>query len=410
MASTAILSGLGFLFWVFVAHLYPTADIGVASAVIQVSVLVSNAGMLGLNVGLIRFLPESRTPSGDVNAALVAVGATAVVLGAAYAAWGLDGRLPYFGRFPDGVAAFGLLLAAVALNSLTDGVFVARRRAHYHTMAYTAFGSVRLVLALVLVGLGALGIFLAYTAAGVLALALSLWYMRRGCEYRLLTRPTFGFLNRTRRFARNNYLSILLAGLPSQVVPSLILARLGGSPAAYFAMAMTIANLLYIVPTAVEQSLLAEGANDADRRGRDLRRAAALMLGIVVPTVLVALVAAPWLLRVFGRDFSTGSTPVLQLLALATVFLAVSALGTTLLNLQHRSGWNTGIQALTAAVTLLGSWLLLPAGLPGVGLAFLAGAATGATAHVVVQLVFARRTGRARFAAPAVGLAASEPR
>jgi O-antigen/teichoic acid export membrane protein len=336
-----------------------------------------------------------------------------VSVGYCLAGSAVSAKLPFFSRDVVHVLFFGALLTAMALNSLTDSVFIARRRAQYHTIAYTVFGSVRLILALALVSAGAFGIFLAYTAAGTVALLLSLRYMETGCDYRLLTRPTFGFVGQTYTFATNNYFGLLLAGLPAQVVPSLILAKLGGSATAYFAMAINIANMLYIVPMAIEQSLLAEGSNEEARAGRDSWRATKILFAVVTPLVLITLVGAPYVLRIFGSRYARGSAPVLQLLALCTIFVGITALGTSMLNVQKRTGWITLIQGGTAVITLAGVYLLLPRGLVGVGFAFLGGAVFAAAAHIAVQVTYSpkrrgRHSGSARMRS--VELAGSERR
>nr|WP_269328954.1 oligosaccharide flippase family protein [Kineosporia babensis] len=395
MASTGIMSVLGFVFWIFVARLYPTEEIGMASAVISISLLVSNISMLGLNVSLIRFLPDSRAPSAEINAALLVAGGVAMAASALYALVGttLATSLPFFTADVGRGTLFCVLLAATAVNSLTDSVFIANRRAHYHTVAYTVFGTVRLIMALVLVRFEALGIFLAYTAAGCLALLLSLWYMKRGCGYRLLARPAFGPLWRTRRFAVNNYVGLLLTGLPTQIVPSIIVARLGGHEAAYYTMAVNIANVLTIVPMAVEQAFLAEGSNSAaeDPARRRHWKAARLLFSIIVPMVAITLLAGPYLLHIFGREYAEGSTRLLEILAVSTIFLGVSALCTSMLNMQQRTGWIIVVQGATTAVILTCAHLFLPLGLQGIGLAFLTGSAVGAGAHVTIQILHHRR-------------------
>ena len=71
MSSTAIMSVLGFVFWIFVAHLYSPEQIGVASALISITLLISNLSFLGLGSGFLRFLPGSAKPSRDINAGLI---------------------------------------------------------------------------------------------------------------------------------------------------------------------------------------------------------------------------------------------------------------------------------------------------------------------------------------------------
>src|SRR5262249_34157840 len=145
-------------------------------------------------------------------------------------------------------------------------------------------------------------------------------------------------------FSANNYLAMLITGLPSQLMPSLILTHLGSSQAAFFSMAWTISGVLYIVPTCVAQSLLAEGSHEPKNYLNDLRRAAQILASIVLPMVTAAILVAPFLLQIFGHKYAVGATAILQLLALGTIFLSVTSLGGTMLNIQHRSGLSAFIQ------------------------------------------------------------------
>ena len=394
MASTGIMSVLGFGFWIFVAHLYSTTDIGVASAVIAISLLISNLSTLGLNMGLIRFIPESKTPSRDINAAIITVGAATMLASAIYVliSPSLGSHLSFFSDNVLHGVLFCVLLTAVTLNSLTDSVFIARRKAHYHTVAYAVFGLVRLILPLFLLPFGALGIFMAYVAAAMVSLGLSLYFMARNCGYEPLSRPNFQVLTRTRRFAADNYGAILLAGLPSQLMPSIVVTYLGASQSAYFSMAWTMVNLLYIVPTSIAQSLLAEGSNDYTNRGQDLWQAGRLLALIVVPLVILSVLIAPILLHLFGPDYSKGSTIIFQILAASTVFVSINSLGTAVLNIERRTSVVFSIQVLTTGVTLSGAYLMLPYGLTGIGLAFLAGSAASSIVHVTVHIASRRHT------------------
>src|SRR5690242_5878766 len=78
IASTAIMSVLGFGFWLFVAHLYTPEEVGAASALIAVATLLGNISLLGLDASLVRFLPTSKSQSRDINSAIIAVGSVAL--------------------------------------------------------------------------------------------------------------------------------------------------------------------------------------------------------------------------------------------------------------------------------------------------------------------------------------------
>jgi O-antigen/teichoic acid export membrane protein/Ser/Thr protein kinase RdoA (MazF antagonist) len=374
MASTAVMSVLGFFFWVFVAHLYDPADIGVASALIAIATLISNFSLLGLNYGLIRFLSSSKAPSRDINAAAVVVAGMTIFAAAAYALIGT--RIGGDIELLEGVwhkFAFIVLMSAVSLNSLTDAVFIANRRGEYHTIGYATFGLVKLILPLLLVPFGSLGIFGAYIMAMLASLIVSYYLMRRGCGYRIRTKPDWTLLKSVRRYTFHNYVGVVLAGLPVQLMPLLIIRHLGAPAVAFFSMAWTMVNLLYVVPSAVTQSLLAESSFDSRKKKEHLRRTIILLTLLLVPAVTVAIVVSPYLLTIFGQQYRQNGTTIFQILSVATFFVAINAVGNTILNIEKRTGGIVAVQLATMLATGSAAIFLIRFGLTGVGLSFLIG-------------------------------------
>jgi Ser/Thr protein kinase RdoA (MazF antagonist)/O-antigen/teichoic acid export membrane protein len=389
MSSTAIMSVLGFGFWIFVAHLYSPSEIGAASALIAITLLISNLSFFGLNSGLVRFLPTSKNQSRDINAVLITVGAATAIATIAYLIWTGDdfnGSLKIFSASLGGQLAFILLMIAVALNTLTDSIFIANRRAEFHTIVYAVFGLVKLILPLFLISLGSLGIFAAYSAAAVASLALTFVFMRRAAGYRLWSRPNWHFISRSRKYTTNNYVGVILAGLPSQIMPTLIVAHLGSAHAAYFSMAWTMANLLYVIPSAITNSLLAETSHDIAKQARNIRHAVRILTMILVPAVLLSVLVAPYLLQLFGQQYSAGGTAIFQILAVCAFFVAGNSIGNTIMNIEHRTGGIVLTQIVIAGVTLGLAGVLMDVenlGLVGVGLAMLGGIIAGN----IVQLI-----------------------
>ena len=387
MASTAIMSVLGFGFWIFVAHLYSPGQIGLASALISITLLLSNLSFLGLNAGLLRFLPGSKSASRDINAALITVGVITMAAAAVYLMLGIGGNLPFFTAHPANRILFVVLMAVVSLNTLTDSVFIANRRAELHTIVYAVFGIVKLVLPIVLVALGSLGIFTAYIGAAAASLVLSLILMWRECGYRLWSKPNWSFISGSRKYTTNNYLGVVIAGLPSQIMPSFIVNRLGEAHAGYFSMAWTMANLLYVVPSAITNSLLAESSHNPEAQVKNIRHASRLLAIILVPAVAFAIIIAPYLLKLFGGQYSSGGTAIFRLLAVGAFFIAANSVGNTILNIEHRTSGIVVVQGVIALVTLILAVLLIHLGLVGVGLAILGGNAAG----TLVQLFIINR-------------------
>src|SRR3990172_289079 len=60
----------GFLFWGIGTRVYPPESVGIAAAVLSSGTFIASLAGLGLGVGLIRFLPESKNPSRLLNTSL----------------------------------------------------------------------------------------------------------------------------------------------------------------------------------------------------------------------------------------------------------------------------------------------------------------------------------------------------
>lgn len=384
IASTAIMSVLGFLFWLSVAHLYTPEQIGSASALIAATTLLGNMSLLGLEYSLIRFLPKSKNQSRDINATIGFVAAAAALAGIAYLFVSplLNIHISHL-EDPLLRVGFVVLMIVVSLNSLTDAVFIANRRAELHTLTYSVLALVKLLLPLALVPFGSLGIFAGYAVAMLSSLTLTFFLMRRHVGYKPQSKPNWSLLRQVRTYAANNYIGHILASLSPQLMPLIILNGLGAEKVAYFAMAITIANFLYVIPVAISQSLLAESAGSPEDKRAHIRGAVKILSLILVPAVTIAVLAAPWLLNIFGHEYSANSTTLFQILAFATFFITVSEVGNAVLNIEHRSSGVVASQLSCVVVTLVATILLLPHGLVGVGIALVLGNIASNISHLV---------------------------
>lgn len=390
--STLIMSVLGFFFWIFIAHLYSPTEIGVASALIAVTTLISNISLLGLNMSMVRFLPSGKNQSRDINAVTVVVASVTLFAAAVYAFIGtrFSGHIGLLAS-TDGKLIFTFLMVAVSLNSLTDSVFIANRRGEYHTAGYAMLGLTKLILPLVLVSFGATGIFGAYILAMVASLALSYYLMWRGCGYHFFSRPDWKIISRMRTYAAHNYVGVVLNGLPAQLMPILIIKDIGASSVAFFSMAWTMANLLYVVPAAAMQSLLAEVSNNPDKQTEHVKRMVKMLTILLVPMVVLAIIIAPFMLRIFGPQYQHHATEIFQLFALSTFFVAISSVGNTLLNIAHKTSGVVITQVVNVAVTFGSAFWLVHEGLRGIGISIVLGNLAASVMYIILLRDLLRR-------------------
>ena len=71
MLSSVIGAGIRFVFWVIAARFYSAEDVGLASAIVSAMRMIGMLSVLGLDLALIRFIPEKEKKSETVNSALV---------------------------------------------------------------------------------------------------------------------------------------------------------------------------------------------------------------------------------------------------------------------------------------------------------------------------------------------------
>ena len=113
-----------------------------------------------------------------------------------------------------------------------------------------------------------------------------------------------------------------------------------------------IANLLYIIPSAIGQSLLAEGAHHEEEVMDSAKAAAILTAKLLLPAILVIVIGSKLLLGIFGSHYAAHAVTILQLLAISGIFMAITQIGTNVLRVQKRTRVMIAINAVYVVVTL----------------------------------------------------------
>jgi O-antigen/teichoic acid export membrane protein len=397
--SSGLQAALGFTFWIIAARLFSTTDVGKASSLISATTVIALLALLGLNSAFVHYLPTAPNRNALISAGILLVAVCGACIGLLYVFVipVLAPRLAFVTHQPKLAVGFVLLTAAAAVNLLTDSIFIASRKAGYCALADGGIGgAVKVVSAVILSGTGAYGLFCASVGGFASAALASLVLVITSLHWRPSLRKPLRTLKPLLRFSGANYAGNALNMLPPLVVPLIALDRLGAQAGAYYFVAFQVATFLYSGAQAVEQTLLAEGSrSDAD--SRELRRRSRRVLMVMcIPACLVLVVAAHWVLLVFGTRYSQHGTPSLILLALAAIPIAANNWLWTVLRLSGQ------LQALVLsngvyAVVICGlAWLLAPHGLTGLTAAWPIGSLLSAAVAAVSQKARARHRRSAR--------------
>ena len=315
---------LGLAYWAVATHLFSTRDVGLAAAASSTAFFLGAIGALGIPLLLVAELGSLPAAARRVT---FSTGMYVSCLTVLILSLGTLALSPFLGGSlkiicADSTTAALFVIGSVAtMGSLTfDNAAVGLHRGS----AQLWRGSLTAVLKLALVGV--LVLIGVRTASGLLvawALTLAVSFV---CLPMLRLEPTpageGNFGHRVALVRRYGVLSLkhhvlnlsinsvfYIVGL---IATLLILPR----QLAYFSTAFLVESTAMVIPYLLALSLFAEISGDQSLLHRHVRRTLPLGLALCGGIVVVAEVAAPLVLRIFGPGYAENGTTALRLLVL----------------------------------------------------------------------------------------------
>jgi O-antigen/teichoic acid export membrane protein len=382
IASTLLTASLGIVFWAAAARLYPAAEVGRDAVLISVLSTLSSVCQLNLVDALVRFLPgvSARKRARTIASAYGSSALAALVVGTAFVVLAplASRRLDYLSNTPLALMFVGSLIV-YGVFVIEDAVLTSLRRAYWVPIENSAFAlaKIGLLAPLLVLGVGH-GVFLSWfapTFVFVVVVNRLLWTRVIRPAARATQVAIASSVAPPRRalalFLTQDYAGYVLAQAPGAVLPLIVLADLGSRYNAYFAIPYALMGAFDVLFYNVTMSLTVEAVHDAARTV-ELARKVLRFLRLQVPIAGLIALAAPLLLLPFGPAYVHHGTPVLRLLACASVFrtptymfVALSRLSVRGLSIMRAQG------ALSSASIVLALLLVGPLGLSGVSLAWL---------------------------------------
>jgi O-antigen/teichoic acid export membrane protein len=366
----------GFVFWIIAAKLYLPEDVGIATALISSMALLVLLTRFGLDQSIIRFFPE-KDKSGIFSTSALITSFFAILFGMVFIL-GIDLFSPelHLLKLPRNALLFLVFLTASSIAAITGISFVALRKAEFYFLQSLVVGF-RVIFIIPLVFLGAIGIFGAVGISFILAIVASLFILIKSG-----IRPVFkvdrSFLNDAFHFSAGNYLANLFIAAPNSILPIMVLNLIGAEQTAYYYIAFAIASLLFMVPGAVSTSLFVEGSH-GEALKRTTIKALRAIFSLLIPGVIFLFFAGGWLLGLIGADYSAHGFELLQIMVLASVFLAVTFIYYSIKRIQRDV---KGLVLLSGVIFILllglGYIFMLMFGIVGVGYAWVASYGIGA--------------------------------
>ena len=380
---------IGFAFWIVAARFYPAEDVGLVAALIAILGLLTLLSTLGLDFGLIRFLPHSRQSANRIiNSSLTISGLASIVFCGIFLAginiW--SPTLLILLQEPIYLAAFIAFTVITTLLTMVGSTFIAKRRSSFLMANSLISGLLKLPLPILLATFfHSFGLFASWGLSTALALVISILFFlpRAQIGYHFSIALTKSAINEMVHFSFINYIAHLCWCLPSSVLPIMVLNMLGAEANAHFYIAWSVGALLTSLPFAISTSLFSEGSYDEQSLSAYAWRTVKLTFLILIPIAVIMVIIANKLLLLFGNSYSESGTALLCILVLSSFPITINYIYLTIKRVEKKNAVIIELSAFIAITTLVLSYLLLPhMGVNGAGIAWL-------VAHGIVTLIIA---------------------
>lgn len=380
IGSNLLTAAASYLFWILAARRFTDEAVGIASAMLSSMALLDVLASLGLESGLIRFLP----PQEDAEASnhmlqvattlrLAAALITTLVFIAGLSLWAPG--LPSVAQANGLWMLFVLLTLANGAYNLLNAAFIALRKARYVLTGSLIFNTVKLgIVAVIPSATDAPGVLTAVTVGlfSLVLLELLVFLPALSVGFRprlsLALQSLRGFFN----YSVVNQLADVLLGLPQMLLPLFVINTLGASANARFYTAWMTAGVLRTACISIAQSAFAEGSAAVHQSGT-LHTSIKHSLGLSLLALLggggLLAVSGRWVLLLFGKSYSEEGTRLLYWLLVSVLPFSLMNLYLTTLRIRKQTALLLVISAAWATISLSGSWLGMRAeGLTGIAM------------------------------------------
>ena len=332
---------LGFIFWFVAARFFNTESVGLSSALISAISLLAFIAGLGLDDGIIRYLPSASDKGKIFNSVLSLTGIAGVILGIIFILgipfW--SPALMILHRNLVYAAGFTILITAYVYYVMLGAVFVSFKRADFQLFRTLIFqlGKMLIIIGVASV-LASFGIIFSFGAAIMLATILGLFYMLPKLirDYRPVLKIDKNIDKEMIRFALTNYFSGAMWSMPTWILPLIIINVLGATSNAIFFIGWSVGCIATAIPFSISTSVFAEGSNQIESMRKNLKKGVKLIILLLIPSEIILFIFAHYILSLFGRVYASGGTVTLRLIALCAIPLSVTLLYLAVVQVEKR--------------------------------------------------------------------------
>lgn len=379
IANQVMTAGLGFIYWIAAARLYPVEVVGKNSAILSTVLFIAMLAELTFKAGAIRFIPRAGKNIRKLLLAAMGINLTiALLIGIFIVTVGkhfslTEELMESVDFWPGWLVMAGMIWC---LFYVQDGILTGFRQAKWVAVKNALHSIFKLILLFALYRVVSdYGILISWFAP-VIVFILLIYVL---IFWRLIPHTSFGdgvetkpiTMREAARSISGDYIGSMLLETCIRMLPLIVLQQLGDRATAFYYQAWIVANPIYMVASGMTQSFAVEASANMRELPYISRRILRQMLLLIMPVTLVVFLGAHLIMSVFGPSYATESTGLLRWLMLATVPLIINY---WFLNYSRVTGSGKSIilvQGITSVVALTASTLWIPkGGITSIGIAW----------------------------------------
>ncbi|MEM2899821.1 MAG: oligosaccharide flippase family protein [Thermoplasmata archaeon] len=382
MLNSSTTALLGFIAWIVISNTFDKEQVGLGSAIISATSLISTLSLLGFSVSIVRFLPSATDRRLIINSSMTISTAAAFVISIGFIA-GLSWLSPSLLFLQKNYAYSAWVVIYVigwTASMLLDCVFIGLRKASIVFLKNFIYSVIKIPLPLFFIQLGAIGILFSWGISAYTALFIGFAvYLYRIVGIRfpkpMIDRETIGEMF---HFSIANYIAGLLGQATPLLLPILIINTLGAESTAYYYISWMIATALFMIPGSVSSSLLAECSQEPKKMRLHTIKAFKFTYMLLIPSVFLVCIFASYILSIFGRGYSEGAENIVRILAFSSLIYGANLIFVSARNVERKVISVILLNLISTIFTfLMGYALMLRMGLSGVAFGWLIGQCFG---------------------------------
>jgi len=327
VTNSFLISILGFIFVTVTTRVVSTTEVGIYSTIIAVVSLLALLSRFGLDIGLVRYLPQSKDSNSLINSCFIIGIFTSTLLSIVFIL-GADYWVPSLAYTLSQPIFLFSFIGTVVLSVLIGfqmNIFVSRRSTKYLIIRDLANNVLKIALVIVLMmvsmQISAVDLFYIHGFALLISIYLGFLLLKKvKTDYLATLKIDFSQIKKMIKFSLGTYLSSLMGTGAQLALPLLVLNILGAENAAYFYIAWTLRNFIEVVPGAISTSLFAEGVNCPRDLYYNAKKSIVVSYLIVIPVILVITAFGSSFLLIFGEGYAQNSYHLLVLFAASVLF------------------------------------------------------------------------------------------